>query len=102
MRTPAGITLDAWKCHSAEAVPLRLFTKPTTHARGFEGFGWHSFRRQNLTLMQEEGATTFETMAQAGHTRPSMTSEYTVVDLTRRASAVTRVQERLDLSSYLS
>jgi hypothetical protein len=21
----------------------------------FEGFGWHTFRRQNLTLMQEEG-----------------------------------------------
>jgi integrase len=55
----------------------------------FEGFGWHSFRRQNITLMQEEGATTFEAMEQAGHTRSTMTSHYTMVALTRRE------QERL-------
>ena len=61
----------------------------------FEGFGWHSFRRQNITLMQEEGATTFEAMEQAGHTRSTMTSHYTVVALTRREQAVRRVQERL-------
>ena len=41
----------------------------------FEGFGWHSFRRQNITLMQEEGATTFEAMEQAGHTRSTMTGD---------------------------
>jgi hypothetical protein len=53
----------------------------------FEGFGWHSFRRQNINLMQEEGATTFEAMEQAGHTRSTMTSHYTVVALTRAGSA---------------
>jgi hypothetical protein len=40
----------------------------------FEGFGGHSFRRQNITVIQEEGATAFEAMAQAGHSRPAMTA----------------------------
>jgi integrase len=72
---------------------LRGVIRPAAKRLGiyFEGFGWHTFRRQNLTLIQEEGATTFETMAQAGHTRPSITSEYTVVQLGRRAEAVVRV-----------
>ena len=61
----------------------------------FQGFGWHSFRRQNLTVIQEEGATTFEAQAQAGHSRPIMTGEYTVVHLERRKAAVLRLQERL-------
>ena len=61
----------------------------------FPGFGWHSFRRQNLTVIQEEGATTFEAQAQAGHSRPIMTGEYTVVHLERRKAAVLRLQERL-------
>ena len=47
----------------------------------FEGFGWHTFRRQNLT---EVGATPFEGMAEAGHSRPVMTSENTVIGLDRR------------------
>jgi integrase len=61
----------------------------------FEGFGWHTFRRQNVTLMQEEGATVFEAQAQAGHSKPAMTWEYTVVGLDRREKAVLRVQQRL-------
>ena len=61
----------------------------------FEGFGWHSFRRQNITLIQEKGATPLEAMEQAGHTRSNMTSHYTVVALTRREQAVEHVQERL-------
>ena len=61
----------------------------------FEGFGWHSLRRQNITLMQTEGATTFEAMEQAGHTRSTMTSHFRVVALTRREQAVRRAQERL-------
>jgi integrase len=83
---------------------LRSVIRPAAKRLGFyfEGFGWHSFRRQNLTLLQEEGATTFEAMAQAGHSRPAMTSEYTVVDLGRRASAVLRVQERLNVSGLIN
>ena len=42
----------------------------------------NTFRRQNITLIQEEGATPFEAMEQAGHTRSTMTSLYTVVALT--------------------
>ena len=64
---------------------------------GFPGFGWHTFRRMHLTLIQEEGATTFEAMAQAGHSRPSMTGEYTIIGLERREAAVRRLQQRLSL-----
>ena len=76
---------------------LRDCIRPAAQQLGFhfEGFGWHSFRRQNLTLIQEEGATAFEAQAQAGHSRPMMTSEYTIVGLKRREQAVRRVQERL-------
>jgi integrase len=78
---------------------LRNVIRPTAKRLGFyfEGFGWHSFRRQNITVLQEEGATTFEAMAQAGHSRPSMTGEYTIVGLGRREQAVRRLQERLFL-----
>jgi integrase len=83
---------------------LRDTIRPAAKQLGiyFEGFGWHSFRRQNLTLLQEEGATTFEAMAQAGHSRPQMTGEYTIVDLKRRNEAVVRVQERLKVSSLVN
>lgn len=72
---------------------IRLITK--RHGFYFEGLGWHSFRRQNLTVIQEEGAMAFEAMAQAGHSRPLMTSEYTVVVPERRVAAVRRLQERV-------
>jgi hypothetical protein len=45
--------------------------------------------------MQELGATVFEAQAQAGHSRPAMTSEYTVVSLKRREEAVVKLQERI-------
>lgn len=61
----------------------------------FPGFGWHTFRRQNLTLIQEEGASPFEAQAQAGHSKPVMTSAYTLVGLDRREKAVRKVQLRL-------
>jgi integrase len=76
---------------------LRNVIRPAAERLGiyFPGFGWHTFRRQNLTLIQEEGATSFEAQEQAGHSRPSMTSEYTIVGFARRERAVRRVQERL-------
>jgi integrase len=76
---------------------LRSVIRPAAKDLGFyfEGFGWHSFRRQNITVLQEEGATAFEAMAQAGHSRPSMTGEYTIVGFERREQAVRRLQERL-------
>ncbi len=41
---------------------LKDFIRPAAKRLGFYfcGFGWHSFRRQNLTRIQEEGATPFE------------------------------------------
>lgn len=76
---------------------LRQFIRPAAKRLGFyfQGLGWHSFRRQNLTLIQEEGATAFEAMAQAGHSRPAMTGEHTIVSLERREQAVRKLQERL-------
>ena len=72
---------------------LRNLIRPAAKRLGFyfQGFGWHSFRRQNITLLQEEGATTFEAMAQAGHSRPTMTGEYTIVGFERREQAVRRL-----------
>jgi integrase len=76
---------------------LRNELRPAAKRLGihFPGFGWHTFRRQNITLIQEEGATPFEAQAQAGHSKPSMTSAYTLVGLDRREAAVRKVQLRL-------
>jgi integrase len=76
---------------------LKDFIRPAAKRLGiyFAGFGWHSFRRQNLTRIQEEGATPFEAQAQAGHSTPTMTSEYTIVSIERRKQAVLRLQDRL-------
>ncbi len=75
----------------------RQYLRPAAKAIGiyFEGFGWHAFRRQNLTLLQQEGGTVTEAQAQAGHSRPQMTGEYTVDDLARRQSLVLKIQQRI-------
>lgn len=72
---------------------LRNVIRPVAKSLGiyFEGFGWHSFRRQNLTVIQEVAATPFEA---TGHSRPLMTSECTVIGLDRRTDAVRR-QDRI-------
>lgn len=76
---------------------LRNILRPTAKRLGFDfpGFGWHTFRRQNITMIQEEGATPFEAQAQAGHSKPMMASIYTMVGLERREIAVRKVQFRL-------
>ena len=76
---------------------LRNVLRPTANRLGFHfpGFGWHTFRSQNITMIQEEGAMPFEAQAQAGHSRPMMTSIYTMVGLERREIAVRKVQLRL-------
>jgi integrase len=75
----------------------KYYLRPAAKAIGVyhEGFGWHSFRRQNLTLLQQEGGTLTEAQAQAGHSRPQMTGEYTIDDLSRRQRLVLRVQQRI-------
>lgn len=84
MRTAARVLGD----HELRPVAKRLGIH-------FPGFGWHTFRRQNITLIQEEEATPFEAQAQAGHSKPMMTSDYTLVGLDRREKAVRKVQLRL-------
>jgi hypothetical protein len=48
-----------------------------------------------LTLLQQEGATVTEAQAQAGHSRPQMTGEYIIDDLSRRERLILRVQQRI-------
>lgn len=85
-----GKSLDDWEL-------LRNVFRPAADRLGigFPGFGWHTFRCMHLTLIQEEGAATFEAMVQAGHSRPSMTGEYTIIGMERREAAVRRLQRRL-------
>jgi integrase len=99
---PAGAKADGYvfeKCGNPldDRAILKDIIRPAAKRLGFYflGFGWHSFRRQNLTRLQEAGATPFEAQAQAGHSRPDMTYDYTIVSFERRKQAVLRLQERL-------
>jgi hypothetical protein len=55
----------------------------------------HAFRRLNISLRQEVGATPFEAHKAAGHTNPSMTYLYTVTDEVREREHVTAIWDRL-------
>ena len=61
----------------------------------FLGFGWHSFRRQSLTRIQEEGASPVNAQVQAGHSRFEMTRGYTIITESKRVKAVRRFQKKL-------
>jgi hypothetical protein len=78
--------------------PLRRYIRPVAEELGlyFEGFGWRTFRRLNLTAMQEgpDAVNVFEAMAQAGHTRPETTMRYTLLQSARRNHAVIGIQDR--------
>jgi integrase len=54
----------------------------------FPGFGWHTFRRLHISLMQSRGLTLFELREQAGHADVRTTQRYVVDDGARRAAAV--------------
>jgi integrase len=99
---PAGASAEDYVFHERgkpldDRELLQKVLRPVAEELGiyFPGFGWHTFRRMHLTLVQEAGATTFEAMAQAGHSRPSMTREYTIIGLDRRERAVRQMQRRL-------
>lgn len=57
--------------------------------------GWHVFRRWYVTVLQEVGATTAETMRLVGHASEVMTSRYTVVGPTRERELVRELSNRL-------
>ena len=94
---PMPIKRRFWKNPLDDRELLREIIRPIAEELGiyFPGFGWHSFRREHLTVIQEESATTFEAMAQAGHSSPDVTALYTIVNLDRRQAAVERLQKRL-------
>jgi len=80
-----------------DRVILKDFIRPAAEQLGlyFPGFRWHSFRRQNITRIQDEGATRFDAQQQAGHSPPSMTDDYTIIDFERREKAVLPFQRKL-------
>jgi integrase len=61
----------------------------------FPGFGLHSFRRANITLRQEVGATAIEASKIAGHATVSQTGDYTIVQLRRQDETTRAIQARL-------
>lgn len=76
---------------------LRYELRPLLRRLGlyYPGFGWHAFRRQNITWRQHAGATSYEAQKGAGHTRPSTTFEYTLVDVDREKEQVAAMFDRL-------
>jgi integrase len=54
----------------------------------FPGFGWHTFRRLHLSLMNQRGLSIFDLRQQAGHADVRTTQRYIAGDVERRAQAV--------------
>lgn len=57
----------------------------------FAGFGWHTFRRLHLSLLQSRGLTLFELRQQAGHADIRTTQRYIVDDGAARTAAVAKL-----------
>jgi integrase len=76
---------------------LRECFRPVVKRLGlwYKGFGWHAFRRQNVTWRQHAGATPTEAMRAAGHSSMDMTLLYTLSDAERERSQVDAMFERL-------
>jgi integrase len=54
----------------------------------FPGFGWHTFRRLHLSLMDKRGLSLFELRRQAGHADVRTTQGYIADDFAARKKAV--------------
>lgn len=62
----------------------------------YPGFGWHAFRRQNITWRQQiGGATPLEAQRAAGHGSLDMTYLYTLNDVERERTQVTAMFDKL-------
>lgn len=58
----------------------------------YPGFGWHAFRRENVTLRQTlGGATPMEASKAAGHSSVDMSLEYFLNDHARQADQVGKI-----------
>jgi integrase len=75
------------------------FLRKIAKAKGwyFQGFGFHSLRRGLITGAQEDGASTAEAQMIAGHSKPSMTADYTVLQDRRKQEIVQKRQRRLQI-----
>lgn len=73
------------------------YLRPIAKRLGFywQGFGFHSFRRGQITGVQSLGASSIEASKMAGHSRPQMTAEYTHMEKKRREDLVRMRQDRL-------
>lgn len=77
---------------------LRYELRPILKRLGvyYPGFGWHAFRRQNVSWRQTVGgASPFEAMKAAGHTRVDMTMLYTITDAERERGQVEAIMDKL-------
>lgn len=77
---------------------LRFYFRPVVQKLGlyYNGFGWHAFRRQNVTWRQTVGgATPLEAMKAAGHSSVDMTLLYSLSDQEREAAQVGKMFDRL-------
>ena len=60
----------------------------------FPGLGFHSFRREVATRIQEADAPTVEAQLILGHSRAQMTGHYTLLQRERVKTLVERMQEQ--------
>jgi integrase len=77
---------------------LREYFRPVVKKLGlyYKGFGWHAFRRANITFRQTVGgATPMEAQKSAGHASFDMTYLYTLTDPQREAEQVDRMFDYL-------
>jgi hypothetical protein len=77
---------------------LRYEFRPVLKRLGlyYEGFGWHAFRRQNITWKQQlGGATPLEAQKAGRHSSLDMTYLYTLTDPERETLQQQRMFEAL-------
>ena len=75
---------------------MRNWIRPKARELGlyFPGLGFHSFRREVATRLQEAGASTVEAQLMLGHSSPQMTGHYTLLQRERLQKLVRNMQER--------
>jgi integrase len=77
---------------------LRYELRPILRRLGlyYPGFGWHAFRRQNVTWRQTKGgATPLEAQRAAGHGSVDVTMLYTITDAERDRAQVQAIMDEL-------
>src|SRR5262249_12263055 len=75
---------------------LQHFLRPAAEKLGlyYPGFGFHSFRRQAVTALDQEIGVP-QTMKAAGHSKADMTLLYTLEDFEQQAAGVQHFQHQV-------